>query len=130
MTFSVVQPPKEEQKFAETGKELYDAATRLGMNLDVEGFLYAWANSTRVVVQRDKEGVIISMAMVSIGRRWVHADYTASLLAVKGNREETIEFVKTISNALGATHLFIEDPNPVGETDEYVLYSVKGIKLQ
>lgn len=130
MSFSVVQPPKDEAAFAKVGQELVLAAKNLGLNLDTEGFLFSWTSGTRVVVQRDSADAIVSFALVTIGKRWVHSDFTASVLEIRGNREPTLNFIKTISNALGATSLFIEEETLLEETPELRRYVVQEIKLQ
>lgn len=130
MSFHVVQPPKDEEQFAEVGKELYYAGVKLGLTLDVEGFLNAWASGTRVIVERDDSDEIVSMAFVACGRRWVRSDFTASLLDIRGNVDATLEFVKTVCNALGATHLFYEEPEVLEEGDGFRRYVVREHQLQ
>lgn len=130
MSFSVIQPPKDEEEFAKVGKELYAAATALGLNLDAEGFLFSWTSGTRVVVERDDSDAIVSFALVTIGQRWIAKDFTASVLALKGNRETTLAFIQTISNALGATSLFIEEEHPLEETPSYRRFAIREIILQ
>lgn len=130
MTFSVVQPPKDENQFAEVGKELYEAGKALGINLDAEGFLYAWAQGTRVIVRRDATNTIVGFALVTVGQRWLHSDFTASVLAIRGEREPMVEFIKTICNALGATSIFIEDEGLVEDTPTHRRYTVQEIILQ
>ena len=51
MPFRVVQPPTNQEEFAELGKRLFAAAQALGIPLDPEGFLYSWVNGTRVVIE-------------------------------------------------------------------------------
>lgn len=109
MPFFVIQPPKDEQEYADTGKEIYEASKVLGMDLDPEGFLFSWTAGTRVAVERDGSGKIISMALVTVGRRWIRQDTTATVLEIRGNREAMFEYVKQIASALGASSLFIEE---------------------
>lgn len=112
MPFLAVQPPADESKLAEVGKELYDAAHTLGIQLEIQGFLMAWLNGTRVLIERDADGKIVSMALLACGQRWTHNDFKASLLAIAGNIEPMLEFVKQICSALGATSLFYELEEP------------------
>ncbi len=108
MPFTVIQPPADETKFAEVGRELFEAATRLGIKLNFEGFLMAWVNGTRALIERDASGTIVSVALMSVGHRWVPDDFTASILASEGNTKTMLEFAKTIATALGAAVLFFE----------------------
>lgn len=130
MSFSVIQPPKDETAFTDTGKEIHAAAKKFGLNLDVEGFLFAWTSGTRVAVERNAEGEIISLAMVAVGKRWVTSDFTASVLELQGNREGMLEFLKVICNALGATSLFVEEEGTLSDTPGLRRYVVQEIKLQ
>lgn len=130
MSFSVIQPPKDEEAFAKVGKELYEAADKLGLQLDAEGFLFSWTSGTRVIVQRDQADAIVSFALVTVGKRWVFRDFTASVLAIRGNREPTIEFIKTVCNAMGATSIFIEEEAPLEEGPTLRRYVVQEILLQ
>lgn len=129
MSFHVVQPPKDEAAFAAAGKEIIEASRRLGMRLDTEGFLFSWTAGTRVVVERDSSGQIVSMALVTMGKRWTHDDTTATVLHLEGNREPMLEFVKQISAALGATELFVQNPLPV-QKEKHREYTVIGYELQ
>lgn len=130
MSFSVIQPPKDETAFSEVGQEIFKAAARLGLTLDAEGFLFSWTAGTRVIVQRDADNGIVSLALVTVGKRWIFKDFTASVLAIRGNREPTIEFIKTVCNAMGATSIFIEEEDPLEETPELRRYVVQEIILQ
>lgn len=131
MGFSVEQPPKDDTALAAKGKEIVEAAKALGLNLDTEGFLLAWLNGTRVLVERDASNEIIGFALVAIGHRWLHNDFTASVLDIRGpNREGMLAFLTTIANALGATDIFIEDVEPIEVTAGFTRYSVRKIHLQ
>lgn len=129
MSFLVVQPPKDEQEFAALGKELVEAGRKLGMHLEAEGFLYSWIGGTRVVIERDTSGEIVTMGLVSLGKRWTHNDTTATVLLLEGNREPMLEFIKQISAALGATELFVQNPLPVQKL-KHREYTVIGYELQ
>lgn len=110
MTFSVVQPPKDEAKFAEVGKELFEASSRLGMTIEVEGFLHAWVAGTRVVVDRDDSGQITTLAMIAVGKRWVDNEHKATVLLWSGDREKLIAFVRQIGGMMGLSSVLIEEP--------------------
>lgn len=129
MSFVVVQPPKDETEFAELGKRLVEAGRALGMQLEAEGFLFSWIGGTRVLVEKTEAGEIVSMALVTIGKRWTHNDTTATVLLMEGNREQMLEFVKQIASALGATELFVQNPLPVQRL-KHREYTVIGYELQ
>lgn len=129
MSFNVVPPPKDETEFAETGKQLVEAGRALGMQLEAEGFLFSWIGGTRVLIERAESGEIVSMALVTIGKRWTHNDTTATVLLMEGNREPMLEFVKQIAAALGATELFVQNPLPVQRL-KHREYTVIGYELQ
>ena len=128
MPFRVVQPPTNQEEFAELGKRLFAAAQALGIPLDPEGFLYSWVNGTRVVVEEVGDE-IRGFAMLAAGKRWTHNDTTATVLLMEGNREPMLEFVKQIAAALGATELFVQNPLPVQRL-KHREYTVIGYELQ
>ena len=109
MSFHVVQPPADEAAYNKVGVELFQASRDLGLTLDAQGFLFAWTSGTRVVVERDSEGKIIGMLLMAVGQRWIAKDFTASVMAVEGNREALLEYSRNIAAALGATSLYVED---------------------
>lgn len=131
MGFYVIQPPKEEAKLAEVGKEIVQACAKFGRKLDTQGFLFSWIGGTRVVVERDdSSNEITSIAMVATGKRWIADDTTASVLFIEGDRAAMIEFIKTVCNALGASSLFIEETEPLETTPAFRRLVVQEIKLQ
>lgn len=107
MPFLVLQPPTDEARLAELGRELVQAATALGAKLDTEPFLLSWLNGTRVIVERDAAGAIVGLGLVTVGKRWVQSDFTATVLFFNGS-ETLFGFVKQICSALGASSLFYE----------------------
>lgn len=108
MSFHVIQPPADESAFGKSGVELFEASVKLGLELDAQGFLYAWSSGTRVVVERDEEGTIIGILLMAVGQRWVAKDFTASVMVVVGNREPLLEYSRNIASALGATSMYVE----------------------
>lgn len=110
MSFHVIAPPADQDKFAELGKSLLIDAARLGMDLDPLGFLQAWASSTRVVVEK-QEGIIVSMALVVSGLQWSRNLETATILDIRGNVSELLEFVKSMVIAMGSKRLLLERPD-------------------
>lgn len=110
MSFHVLAPPSDEQKFAEQAKALLTDAARLGMNLDPLGFLQAWASTTRVVVEK-QEGVIVSMALVVSGMQWTRNQETATVLEIRGNVAPLLDFVKSMVIAMGSKRLMLERPD-------------------
>lgn len=107
MPLMVVQPPKDEAKFAEVGQELYAAVKQAGMAMEPQGFLLSWVGGTRVVVERDDAGAIVGIALVTIGQRWVQNDFTATVLFFAGS-EALFDFVIQVASALGARSLYRE----------------------
>lgn len=130
MPFNVIQPPADEKKLAEVGRELFEAAAKLGIKLDLQGFIFAWANGTRVLIERSASGEILSLALMTVGHRWTHDDFTATLLHFEGNTAGLLEFAKTIANALGAKSLFYEKDKPSPGTDDMLLHTIVELRLQ
>ena len=136
MGFSVVAPPGDEKKLAEAGQELLVAGAELGFNLEPEGFLYAWVGDgtrpgIRVLVDRNADGKIVGMLLMSCGQRWLHNDFTAHVLAVHGaNRDGLVEYARNIAAALGAVALFVEDPAPVHGSNGDAKWTVYEHRLQ
>ena len=83
-----------------------------------------------MVVQRAADNTIISLALVTIGKRWLHKDFTATVLALRGNRTPTMDFIKIIANAMGATSIFVEEAEALEETPVLRRYIVQEIILQ
>lgn len=127
MGFSVVQPPDDDTKLAEVGKELIAAGGRLGMTLETEGFLFAWLSGCRVFVERQGTE-IVSMALVSVGQKWTDGNHTASVLEIRGNREGLLDFIKPVVTAIGVKELFVQDELSTPTTDHNV-YTVRGYRL-
>ena len=110
MTFSVIAPPGDEQKLRDVGLEIVQAGKRLGFTMNPEGFLMAWVGeSMRVLVDRDEKGEIVGILLLACGQRWLHNDFTASVLGVQGRDEEgLIDYAKNIAAAIGAKMFFRE----------------------
>lgn len=125
----VINPPKDEQKFAEVGQWLIDGATNLGIELDVEGFLYSWVDGTRVLVEETGDK-ITSMALMRVGTRWVDNTQKATILRRAGDEERILEFAETIAKATGATGMFYEENEPLEKTEEYTRFVVREINLE
>jgi hypothetical protein len=129
--YQVLQPPTEEAAFAERGKEIVAAAKALGMKLDTEGFLIAWVNGTRVLVERDADQQIIAMALVAVGKRWVKDDFTATVLELRGiHPDMMLGFVMQIAAALGAASVFHQPDEGVQQGDRRWVHVVLEFKLQ
>lgn len=122
MPFAALQPPKDETAFATLGKEIVGAARGLGIKLDAEGFLLAWIGGTRVIVERDQLGTIVGLALVTIGKRWVQSDFTATVLEIVGS-DQLLEFTKQICSAMGATSMFMES-RKLSESPEKSTYEI------
>lgn len=131
--FSVVAPSGDEQKLAEQGQELLKAAAALGFNLHAEGFLYAWVDGVRVIVDRDEEdnGTIVGMLLMACGARWIEDDFTASVLGAMGRDEHgLVEYARNIAAALGATSLFVESGLSKQQEDGSIHRTVIEYKVQ
>ena len=124
MPFRVVQPPSNEEEFAELGKRLYTAAQALDIPLEPEGFLYSWVNGTRVVIE-ETDGEIKGFALMAAGKRWTHGDTTATVLLMgsNGDAEGLFEFLKQIAAALGCTEVFVQSDavKRVGNENHYTV---------
>ena len=124
MPFRVVQPPTNQEEFAELGKRLFAAAQALGIPLDPEGFLYSWVNGTRVVIE-EVDDEIKGFAMLAGGKRWTHNDTTATVLVREshGDEDGLLEFLKQIAAALGSTELFVQNriAQRVGNENHYTI---------
>lgn len=128
MSLSVIQPPGDEAKFAEVGKELYAAAKALGMNIDVEGFLHAWVSGLRVVIERDDDTKeITGMVLLQGGLQWNQNRHTASVMEIRGrNVDNLVEFTKQVASAMGAQSLFIEMEGWIPSLIQRVVESLNG----
>lgn len=125
MSLTVETPPKDEEKFADKAHEIVKAAKRLGIELDPEGFIYAWAEGVRLLVERnDETQEIDSLLFMSAGKRWIASDVKASVLSVKGNRDRMLDFAKTVAKAMGATSIFYEEEELLEKRDDRAKYIV------
>lgn len=124
--FKVITPPEDQDQFAQTSKRIVEAAHKLGFPLEVEGFLMSWVSGTRVIVE-EQDGEIVGLALVTMGKRWVQNDFTATILAFKGD-DRLFDFVKQIAIAMGSSSLLMQDGEGVVEGDVTV-YRVLQRKL-
>jgi hypothetical protein len=122
MPFHVIQPPNEEARLAEVGKEIVAASLKLGAKLEVEPFLISWLNGTRVVVERNTEKEIVGLALVAVGKRWVQNDFAATVLFFNGS-DALFDFIKQICTALGASDLYVES-GVLTESSEKSTYEI------
>lgn len=113
MPFVAIQPPADEARLAEVGKEIYEAANRMGLDMDIEGFIHAWLTGLRVLAERSAGGAITGLCLMALGKKWTRQDYTASILELRGeDHDAMLEFAKQIASAMGATSLFHETSPP------------------
>lgn len=113
MSFHVIQPPSEEKALAEAGLEIVKAATSMGLNFDVQGFITAWVSGVRVLVERNEEGAIVTLCLLALGKTWTRQDYTASILELSGNNTDGLfEYARNIAAALGVTSLYRDTTEP------------------
>lgn len=129
MGYEIVNKPDDEQTAIEVAKELVNAAVELEMNIDVHGFVYAWAGGTKVVIERNSEDKIVSMGFLAGGDRWTDNDTTAHVLKMAGDRKGLLEFFKVICKAIGAKSLFYQEDVPLEETKGYNRYIITEIKV-
>ena len=110
----VIQPPVDEEQLSKQGQVIVESALKFGMEIDPIGFLTAWVTGTRVIAKVNEADEIQSLVLMSLGRRWIASDFTASVLVYGGATEadvkETIAFTKQIAAAHGCRCIFIEEP--------------------
>lgn len=128
MPFMVVQPPKDEEQFAEVGKELHAAVKKFGMDMEPQGFLLSWVNGTRAIVERNEAGEIVGIALVTIGQRWVQNDFSATVLFFQGS-DALHDFVLQIASALGARSLY-EQTNMLTRGQKKSTFEITEFHLQ
>lgn len=131
MSFHVIPFPKTSDKdLADAAKEVLFFAKDNGVTMDAEGFLSGWASGCRVLVERDDEQKIITLAIAAIGPRWVRGEISASILLMLGqNQDKMIEFVKTITQGTGGAAVYNLDPTPVYEDEHIRKYTVTEYRL-
>lgn len=110
MKLEVISPPGDEKLLAEIGAALVNEAKDLGLNMDYEGFLMAWIGTgVRVIVARESDGSVKGILLLAIGQRWLHNDFSSSVLAINGvYKEEMLEFAVNMAKAIGATKMYVE----------------------
>mgnify|MGYP007097114283 CR=1 FL=1 len=129
MGYEVVTPPGTDEALAATGTEVIEATKELGLNIDIQGFLHSWITGTRVVVHRNGEGKIDTLAIMAVGKRWIHSDVTASMLELRGvETEGMMNFCRTLAKFAGAGSMFVEQPT-VEKLDDRRIYTVHEIFL-
>lgn len=128
MAFEIYTPPGDDKELADRAKEVLNAAAKLGEPMNIEGFLFAWVGGTRVAVERDDAtGEIVSIGIFTAGKRWTHNDVTAHVLRLEGNRKAMLGFIITMCKAIGATSIYVEEPEPLEATTEHRRYAVREI---
>lgn len=131
MSIDVVMPPRENDlELVEKAKEILFAATDLGMNINVEGFIMAWASGTKVVVEYDDDEKIVSVGIITIGKRWTNNDVSAHVLTMAGNKDKLIDYFIKMCQISDATSLFYQEDGLLEDTPEYNRYAVKEIKVR
>lgn len=116
-------------QLAEIARPIWEAAQKLGMKLDVAGFLYAWLSGTRVMAEKNTEGEIITLALVHVGEKWTHAENSATILELRGaNVEAMVEFIEQVAAAMSATVLYREVSQEL-QPDGTTLHKVIGYPL-
>lgn len=121
----VEAPPKDDEKLKEKAKELVTAAIRLGLGIEPQGFIVAWATGVRVIVDRDDEtGEVVGMAFLAVGQRWTDSLDKATLLRVIGDLDKILAFAKTVAKAAGSVSLFHEE-RVLEETEDFTRFVVK-----
>lgn len=131
MSFHVIPFPKtSDQELADAGKEILYFAKDNGVTMDAQGFLAGWASGCRVLVERDADKKIITLAIAAIGPRWVRGEISASILLLLGqNPDKMIDFVKTITQGTGGVAVYNLDNTPVYEDEKIRQYTVTEYRL-
>lgn len=132
MRIEVLAPVGDDNKIAEIGAEIIKAGKALGLELDYQGFLMAWVGTgVRVFVARDDSNMIVGILLLAIGERWLHKDYSASVLAVYGQYEdELLDYGKNVAKAIGATKMYYELPGAAISTEGYIDRTMRELRLQ
>lgn len=131
MAFEIYAPPGDDEALTEKAKDILNAAAKLGEPLDIEGFLYSWVSGTRVAVERDDStGEIVGLGIFTAGKRWTHNDITAHVLRIDGKRQGMLEFIVTLCKAIGATRIFVEEPDILEQAETYNRYVVREILVR
>lgn len=131
MTVEILIAPKnDEQKLADMGKEIVEAANRLGSPVQVEGFIMAWLSQVKVVVERDVTGKIVSLAFFTGGPRWIDAEVAVHILRNDGNFELLMQTIMTVAKGMGAEYVYYQELNPIEELEDYTRYVVRRVKVQ
>lgn len=124
MTFTVVPPPQNQDRFGEVGVKLIEAAHKLGMQVDPEGMLRAWAmDATKILIENEGDD-IKGMAFMAVGPRWVDSTVQASIIEYRDPSGGLLIFARTIAQAFNATGLFYEDPEPITQEGNRTEYRV------
>lgn len=130
MSFSVLPPPQDKDNFSKMGVKIIESAKNLGLEVDAEGMLQAWASEAiKVLVETEGED-IVGMAFMSVGKRWVDSTTQASLLDFKDPSGKLLEFAITIAQAFNASGLFYEHPEPIMEDETKEEFRVIRLKLR
>lgn len=108
MSFSLINPPEDQAGLEILTFELMAAAEALGLTLDQEGFITSWLSGTKILIERDADDKIVSMAFMVHGQKWFDNQPTATILRAEGNREKIIEYAKSIASVLGVKKIYYE----------------------
>lgn len=131
MAFHVLNPPQSQEEMAEIGKEILTFSHAHGEPMEVEGFLHAWISGMRVAVERDdSSNEIISLGIFSAGRRWDREATTASVLKCLGNKKQMLDFIRTLSLAIGASAIIYQEDEPLEMTEGKNRYIMVEEKIQ
>lgn len=131
MPYEVVQPPKDDEELKVKGYELIKLSADLGRAVDIEGFVQSWLGGVRVIIERDDNNTPTGIVYLALGRRWLFQDTTASILYINvKDTEKTLDFIKTLCNAMGADVLYMQDEEPISETPKEKAYKVREIRLR
>lgn len=131
MSFHVIPFPKtSDQDLADAAKEILMFAREHGVRMEPEGFMTGWATGCRVLVERDADKKIITLAIAAIGPRWVRGEISASILLLLGeNHKPMIDFIITITQGSGGCAVYHVDQTPVFEDDKIRQCTVTEYKL-
>lgn len=130
MKIEVMAPPGDEDAVAQMGADIVNGAKAIGLELDYKGFLMAWIGSGVRVIAAKEEDQIVGLLLLAVGQRWLHNDFSSSVLALHGEgKDALLDFAMNIARAMGADKIFYELP---GSTpgDGYVDRTMREVALQ
>jgi len=102
-------PSSDVEKVKLDAVKLIEAASAVGVSMDLQGFVTSWlSDSVRVVVAYEEDKVT-GFGLMSSGRRYFDDKLTASILVAQGPaRKDVLQYLLEMARILGAQLLFYE----------------------